>query len=272
MPQDAYAFGEDASREADRLAAVERALDPPTWSALLEVGVDVGWHCWDVGTGRGSIARWLARVVGPRGKVLATDLEDRRLGADLEDRRSALEDRRLDTSAPTIEFKRHDVSRDAAPGSDFDLVHARLLLEHLADPKAAITGLVGALKPGGVLIAGDAAGLQFTVIPATPLVERLASPWERAARTVGWNPTYGASLMDDLRSAGLTDIRGREHRLLAPGGPDWIHVRSGLERLRAELVNEGFAERDLDPALKCLDDPENLISGPPIVIGWGRRR
>jgi hypothetical protein len=123
-----------------------------------------------------------------------------------------------------------------------------------------------------VLIAGDAAGLQLTVIPATPLFERLASPWERAARTVGWNPTYGASLMDDLRSAGLTDIRGREHRLLAPGGPDWLHVRSGLERLRAELVNEGFAERDLDPAIKCLDDPENLISGPPIVIGWGRRR
>ena len=256
VPQDAYGFGEDASREADRLAAVEGALDPPTWSALLEVGVDVGWRCWDVGTGRGSIARWLARVVGPRGKVLATDLEDRR----------------LDTNAPTVEFKRHDVSRDPAPGGDFDLVHARLLLEHLADPKAAITGFVGALKPGGVLIAGDAAGLQFRVIPATPLFERLASPWERAARTVGWNPTYGASLMDDLRSAGLTDIRGREHRLLAPGGPDWLHVRSGLERLRAELVNEGFAERDLDPALECLDDPENLISGPPIVIGWGRRR
>ncbi len=71
-------------------------------------------------------------------------------------------------------------------------------------------------------------------------------------------------------AAGLTEIRGREHRLLAPGGPDWL--RSGLERLRAELLNEGFAERDLDPALKCLDDPENLISGPPIVIGWDRRR
>jgi hypothetical protein len=84
VPQDAYGFGEDASREADRLAAAERAVDPPTWSALLEVGVDLSWRCWDVGTGRGSIARWLARVVGPRGKVLATDLEDRRLGADLE--------------------------------------------------------------------------------------------------------------------------------------------------------------------------------------------
>lgn len=256
MSGDVYAFaGDDADRETDRLAAVERSLDPPTWSALLEVGVDVGWRCWDVGAGRGSVARWLAQAVGPRGKVLATDLEDRGVGTD----------------APNLEFMRHDASRDRAPGGNFDLIHARLLLEHLADPPTVIAELVGALRPGGVLVAGDAAGLRITVIPPMPLFERLASPWERAGQTVGWQPSYGTTLIADLHVAGLADVRGREHRLIARGGRNWGHVRAGLERLRSELVDQGVAEDDLDAALRCLDDPANLITGPPIVISWGYR-
>lgn len=251
-----YAFaGGDADREADRLAAVERSLDPPTWSTLLEVGVNEGWRCWDVGAGRGSVARWLAQAVGPQGKVLATDLQDRE----------------IDTDAPNLDFIRHDVSRDAPPGGNFDLIHARLLLEHLADPRAVIARLVSALRPGGVLVAGDAAGLKIAVVPPTPMFERLASPWERAGHAVGWQPNYGASPLADLRGAGLADVRGREHRLVAPGGADWRHVRAGLERLRAELLDQAVTVQDLDAALRCLEDPGNLITGPAVVIGWGYR-
>ena len=61
MSEDRYVFGKDAGSEADRLAAVERAFDVQSRNVLLEVGVDAGWSCWEVGAGGPTVASWLAR-------------------------------------------------------------------------------------------------------------------------------------------------------------------------------------------------------------------
>jgi hypothetical protein len=67
-----YAFAGGAD-ERDRLRALERWFDPPTWAALEAVGLAPGARCWEVGAGAGSIARRLAAAVGPAGEVIATD-------------------------------------------------------------------------------------------------------------------------------------------------------------------------------------------------------
>jgi SAM-dependent methyltransferase len=239
----AYAFGTEEERE--RLIAVERALDGPSRQALLESGLEAGWRCWEVGAGHGSVARWLA---SQGCEVLATDLEQR-------------------FSEPGVRFLRNDVSADPAPGSDFDLVHARLLLEHLEDPLAAIRSLAGALREGGLLMVEDSAGLDFDAAP----LARIASAWERAGHVVGWRAGYGRRLADDMRAVGLAGVAAREHRLTAPGGEAWLHVRAGLERLRPEILAAGASEEDLDAALRCLDDPATTITGPPVVTASGRR-
>jgi SAM-dependent methyltransferase len=221
-------------------------------AALIEVGVDTGWRCWEVGAGHGSIARWLAKTVGSDGVVVATDVDDRWFDADI----------------PLVS---HDVSRDPPPGASFDLIHARLLLEHLADPPSVIARLVGALGPGGMLVVEDAAGLRFAASPAAPVFDRVARAWERAGRAVGWNACYGAVLIDDLRAAGLADVQGREHRLVAPGGEAWSHVRAGVERLRHELAAQGVTAEDIDATLASLADPGILITGAPVISAWGRR-
>jgi 2-polyprenyl-3-methyl-5-hydroxy-6-metoxy-1,4-benzoquinol methylase len=250
-----YEFGEDVRRERDRLGAVERALDAQSQAALAEVGVTRGWRCWEVGAGGGSIARWLARMVGADGHVLGTDLDDAW----------------FDAGDEAITFRRHDVVSDPAPEGDFDLVHARFLLEHLDDPRGATVKLMHALRPGGVLVLEDSAGLGIDTTPATPIFDDFVPAWERAGRAVGWNPTYGCGLMADLRSAGLTGLRGRQYRQLAPGGDGWAHVILGIARLRAELSDQGFTDPRLAEIRRCLADPGNLIAGPPITIAWGWR-
>lgn len=255
VPERGYLFGDDARREGERLAAVERTFDGLSQSTLLEVGVEAGWACWEVGAGRGSMARWLSRIVGPDGRVLATDLEDEWFDPGLAD----------------ITFMRHDIVLDPLPEGHFDLVHARFLLEHVADPAAVIRRLRDALRLGGVLVLEDSAGLQIDVIPATPVFGRLAPAWERAGLAMGWNATYGLSLMSDLRSTGFVELRGREVRLLAPGGDGWTHVRSGLQRLHAQLIEQGVAEQEIEHALHSLADPANVITGPPDTVSWGRR-
>jgi SAM-dependent methyltransferase len=256
MTAGAYSFGEDRRRESERLDAVEQAFDPWSRTALSEAGVQSGWRCWEAGAGRGSIANWLAGEVGPAGHVLATDLDDRWFSGG---------------GAANLAFKAHDLSRDELPGEAFDLVHARFVLEHLADPPRAIARLAGALRPDGVLVLEDSAGLEFDVEPPTDVFARLAPGWERAGLSVGWSAAYGRALLGHLRGAGLREVRGFQHRRIAPGGPGWAHVVSGLERLLPRLLEEGIAERDLERAIALLGDPDHLITGPALVIALGRR-
>jgi MFS family permease len=256
MTAGGYAFGEDRGREGERLSAVERAFDPPSRAALGEAGVQSGWRCWEVGAGRGSIANWLGEVVGPGGHVLATDLDDRWFSSG---------------GAANVEFLAHDLTRDPLPHADFDLVHARFVLEHLDEPQRAVERLAGALRPGGVLVLEDCAGVEFEVNPATDVFTRLAPRWERAGLRVGWCAAYGRALLGHLRAACLRDLRGYEYRHIAPGGTGWRHVVSGLERLRPGLLEQGAQERELERAIASLGDGANLITGPPVVIAMARR-
>jgi SAM-dependent methyltransferase len=250
-----YTFGEETSWEAERLEAVERALDGPTRSALQDAGAAPGWRCWEVGAGRGSIAAWLGQVVGPKGSVLATDLDARWFRG----------------QAPNVSFATHDATTDPPPRDRFNLIHARLVLEHVSDPRAVVRRLSSALEPGGVLVAEDSAGLETTVAPDQAVFDSLIDPWERAGLAVGWNAAYGHDLLDDLRAAGLTDLHGRESRVIAPGGEAWRHLSAGLERLRSHLLDEGVSEPDLQAAIRALDDPTCLVTGPPMLIASGRR-
>src|SRR6516225_10598200 len=58
--------------EDDRLELLEQLFDPG--SRDWRQRVQPGWRCLEVGAGRGSMAAWLADRVGPKGRVVATDV------------------------------------------------------------------------------------------------------------------------------------------------------------------------------------------------------
>src|SRR4051812_45635908 len=118
MPQRTYVFDNAWQEERRRLDAVEAGWDPITISNLQTIGVPSGWHCLEAGAGGGSIAAWLCDQVGPDGLVVATDLDPRFLTV---------------IDAPNLDVRRHDIVRDPIEASSYDLVHARLLLEHLPE-------------------------------------------------------------------------------------------------------------------------------------------
>jgi tRNA A58 N-methylase Trm61 len=70
-----YVFARSWGREDDRLAALERQLDPVSQAAVGQLGLAAGWRCWEAGAGGGSMAAWLADQVVGSGSVLATDID-----------------------------------------------------------------------------------------------------------------------------------------------------------------------------------------------------
>ena len=97
------------------------------------------------------MAAWLADRVTGSGSVLATDIDISGLSG---------------LRQAHITVARHDLEREGVPGAGFDLIHARLVLEHLREPAAAVGKLASALRAGGWLILEDADGLLFDAEPA----------------------------------------------------------------------------------------------------------
>jgi 2-polyprenyl-3-methyl-5-hydroxy-6-metoxy-1,4-benzoquinol methylase len=110
---------------------MESLWDPGTQALLDELGIGDGWKCLEVGAGGGSLVEWMAA----RGAtVTAVDIDTRFVEA---------------LASDSIEVRHMDIRTDELPSSEFDLVHARLVLEHLSDREQVLRRLEGTLRPGG---------------------------------------------------------------------------------------------------------------------------
>jgi len=103
-----------------RLMLLEQYLDPITHRRLSSLGLREGWDCLEVGGGGGAVACWLSAQVGAQGRVVATDIDARFLN---------------EIHEPNFEVWKHDIAVDDLPTGEFDLVHTRWVLQHLADPR-----------------------------------------------------------------------------------------------------------------------------------------
>lgn len=241
--------------EAARLALVQNYQDPLTIEALRTLPVAVGWRCLDVGAGAGSISRWLAAAVGPTGSVLATDLDV-----------SALQ------PAGNLQVQRHDVRTDPLPRNEFDLVHSRLVLQHLPDRAAVLDRLVTTVRPNGHIVIGD---IDFTVVrPAEPdpAFDRILAVFDAAVRDAGWQPDLGARLLSMVDKAGLVDARATCHQHVQHGGEAAPAILAmTYQRLRPRLLNFGAAEADLDHVRNRLADKAFWLHGPALWTVSARR-
>lgn len=129
-----------------RFGALGELFDPVTFRHVDRLGITRGMRCWEVGAGGASVPLGLAERVGPTGSVVATGIDVSWTGPSGE----------RDIAGGVVEVLRHDVGADPPPPGGFDLVHARLVLVHVADRAEALRRMVAALRPGGRLLLEDA--------------------------------------------------------------------------------------------------------------------
>ncbi len=253
-----YVFSGEWRRERDRLAAIEAGEDPVTVDVLTRTGIGPGWRCAEVGAGGGSIAEWLANRVGPEGRVFATDLETRFLTT-------------LD--AGNLEVRQHDFLVDEAPGDQLDLVHARLVVEHVLDRHAALQRLVTWLRPGGWLVVEDTDWTtRFAVTSASDFEAAVTAALDWGRAKLGYDPAFGRHLPRMLLGLGLTDVHALSHaRMLRGATPAIDALKLTLERMAPMTVAAGLLTEDQASAAQArCADPAFATMMPTIISAWGR--
>jgi SAM-dependent methyltransferase len=243
-----------------RLAALENVLDPGTIRLLEALGTGEGWRCLEVGGGGGSIAAWLARRVGPSGYVLATDLDPRYLEV---------------LAAPNLEVHRHEIATDELPEGAFDLVHARAVLEHVAEREAALDRMVAALKPGGWLLVESGDYVSWTPITTEP-ADCAAFFTKASVAALQFLPLdlfYGRRLVEGLRARGLSEVEADGRVFVVRGGSPTAQIWRGIWTAYQErLVDEGvLTAEELARLIALHDDPEFTWLSPIVLAAWGRR-
>ena len=277
-----YLFSHDWEGEGERLSGLAGAFDPVTRRQLAEVGVGDGWRCLEVGAGTGTIAAWLAEQVGPKGHVVATDIS-----------LALMEQRGL--AADNLELRRHDILHDPMPEGEFDLIHSRLVLEHLPGREDALARMAGALAPGGWLVVEEITfGTEKALDRrAAVLLGGLLGVVKLIMQRKGFDGTFGRRLPVHFSRLGLTEVNAEGTQLVLVGGtPSVEWARPSITRFRHLLFEDTAAgvlpkpvqrmftavpglrlaaERRLDGLDRLLADPEFVFLIPTLISARGRR-
>ncbi len=181
----------------------ESVLRSHTWrtadnsAAYLLAHLHPGQQLLDVGCGPGTLTVDLATRVAP-GAVTAVD----NAGAVLDIARATVER----AGATNVTVQDADVYALPFPDDRFDVVHAHQVLQHRADPVAALVEMRRVCRPGGLVAARDGDYPAMAWHPADPGLDRWLEVYLAVARTNAAEPAAGRHLLAWSRAAGFREV------------------------------------------------------------------
>lgn len=248
---------EQVRLEQERLLTLARVIDPTTRATLAGL-VQPGWRCCDVGSGAGTVVAWLADHVGAEGRVVSIDVDCRF----------------QPPSSGTVEVRPADVTVDAIGEAEFDLVHARGVLQHLAQREEVLTAMVAATRPGGWVVVTDVDWIQFdTQAIPEPFATLSATMRGFSVQQHGYDGEWGRRLIRAFTAAGLTHVDATGHAWTMHGGTDSAEWYVGaLDRALALIPREIFPEGfDPEAAIAQAREPDFAILSPTSVTCIGQK-
>lgn len=168
-------------------------------AAFLLPHLEPGMKVLDVGCGPGTITIGLAATVGESGSVLGIDVS--------EGLREEWDKHLRENGASNLEFRVDDIYESDLEPNHFDVVYAHQVLQHLADPVAALSAAAELAKSGGLVAFREVDWGTFAVHPASQALDDFRRVYDAVAIRNGGNPHAGRNLLSWMQETGkLADI------------------------------------------------------------------
>jgi SAM-dependent methyltransferase len=261
MANHPYLLENVATQARDRFEALSALFDGTTFDSFERVGISAGWKCWEVGAGGPSVPNGMAQRCMPGGHVLATDIDITW----------------TKQSDQSFEVRLHDAASEPPPAHDFDLVHARLVLQHIHHRDDALSNMIASLKSGGWLVVEDFDSelLPMACFDAQTEAEHRANRIRGGFHTLldqrGVDRAYGSKLARLFRKAGLQDVHV-DMRMAVTNPARHLLERANVAQLAKGLLAVGAAtEAEINAHLAALDAGEIDIVLPGMFTALGRK-
>ena len=142
-------------------------------------------------------------------------------------------------SHANLELRQADIVAGPVERGAFDLVTARAVLHHVADPEAAMPNMVASLRANGALLLIEPDFLPVSVAEP-PEVRAFWDGWLAWAHERGIDYQIGRTLAPRLASLGLTNISGTAETAIYNGGSSWAdYWIETISELRGDLISSG---------------------------------
>jgi SAM-dependent methyltransferase len=145
--------------------------------------------------------------------------------------------------------------------ASFDVVHAHQLLQHLANPVAALREMRRVCVPGGIVAARDADYAAMTWHPPSAAISRWLALYHEVARSNGGEPDAGRLLLSWARAADSTDV---ESSASAWCFATFADIAWWSDTWAERLTHSDFAHQAVERELL---EPEELAY---LAEGWRR--
>jgi ubiquinone/menaquinone biosynthesis C-methylase UbiE len=243
-------------------------LKPTTLSFLDRAGLRNGMSCLDVGCGGGDVTFEIARLAGPAGRVVGLDIDPVKI--------ELAQNEASELGLSWLEFRLADIA-ELNITSEFDLVYSRFLLTHLSDPASALSAMLRALKPGGIVVLEDIDFRAHFCHPESEAFTKYVALYTEVVRRNGGDANIGARLPELMAGSGGEKIL---LNVIQPAGMD-EEVKSiaaiTMENVADAMLKSGLSsaeelDRIVDELYALSRDNRVLMGFPRIVQVAGKRR
>jgi SAM-dependent methyltransferase len=200
----------DQPSELERLQLQSRVWEPSGRQLLERIGDGSGLRTLDIGCGALGWLRILSEWVGPAGRVVGTDIDERLLDA----ARAFLDGEGIGN----VELAVDDLFESKLEPGSFELVHARYVIAPLGRGPEQVASFHRLLGPGGALVLEEWDLGSWHFNPPAAAAERLIALLSEIFAALGGEA--GRGLPELLRGIGIEEPEISAHVIaLEPGHP-----------------------------------------------------
>ena len=174
-----------------------------------------------------------------------------------------------------MEFRALDIrTQDVSCG--FDIVYARFVLSHLANPLDAMVAMHRSLRPGGRIIVEDIDYSGYVVYPESEAFRRYHELYCTVVRKRGGDPNFGLRLPNLLTDVGFEKVELTVVQPMGTNGEVKLLNPITMENIADAVLQDNLASREeIDELVQELyefaENPRTVAGLPRIFQAWGHK-